>query len=193
MDITAVVAVIGCVTGVFSLGLTVYQLYAAKPRLKVSFDRPELNGFTRNQKSFYKCQRIAVFPVELSNVGGMTLSISSVIVSCGDVFIRHDSSYGKVGINFPIENGFRVILDSGELVQLQLPLRIEPGQLVNTAFVFPFADSLFEKHRRHPGRRVHIAVKTLANTLHFRVPVMDLTPDNVSNYEKNHSRKLHKL
>lgn len=175
-NITFVIAIVGCITGVCSLVLNFYKAIIEKPKLKIEVLMPNSNGFTQNQDKTYKCKTILCIHLSFSNVGTYPVSISNIFLQSLNCKIKPVSDYkhnygiAKDNVNSKAFHFYPFC---------ELPKFIGVGEIAQVTLLFPFADELFAAYNRGDLKRVKIAIHMPNHKLHKSVSIAEITQESI--------------
>ncbi|MCD7998964.1 MAG: hypothetical protein LUH21_17220 [Clostridiales bacterium] len=146
ITVTQIIAIIGCVTGCISLGITIFRFLSEQFKLKIKFSKTE-DYFFERLKSFpnYNTKYQAAIRVEFINSSSYPLTIIDIIGEVNKTFIRFQEypesqlrilkSTNKPNVNlFDPEEYLVLPMDK----QIILPLRLQPFDAYEGYMFFPF-------------------------------------------------------
>lgn len=186
-----VVAIIGCVTGVCSLVLSFYKILCDKPKLKVELPLPHLNGFTLNKDPYFKSDVILVATFRIINVGLVPVSIKNLRIAFDGIVCAAITDYKLSVLIFETAAGksLHYPMKSPKVT----PFILSPGEIVETTYVFPFADDLHKVFTEKHLETLDAHIFTSTSKIRVLLPVMDLSFDNIRNYQVQHRNELERL
>ena len=175
--ITLIVAIIGCVTGVLSLGINLYKLLYERPKIVLEAEWPSITGFFPNRDADFLSEKSLLIAIRINNKRVTPCSIKAV-------FIKHD---GFVHWPLPEHSLAEMPYSDGKEVEitfqirqkaLPLPATIPPMGSIEASFYFPLADELFKEFQAN-GQKLTLTVSFVLTTKKITIDV----PVNELNYQ----------
>lgn len=182
-QLTQIVAIIGCVTGVAGLLMNFYKVLAERPKLAIEIVNPHINGFIPPLIG-YQSNHAAVIILRFTNIGVIPLSIKQVLVTNKNKIFRffHDAPHPH--LEFKTDENTSVYYSFP--VNAKLPVLLEVGAVYSATFVFPFSDELYEAMKGRNYLQVKVSITTSTFKKVIAVNLHELSLENIRNYPRKH-------
>lgn len=181
ITVTQIIAIIGCVTGCVSLGITILRFFSEQFKLKIKFSKTE-DYFFKRLKAYpnFDTKYQAAIRVEFINSSSYPLTIIDIIGEVNGTFIRFQEypesqlkllkSTNKPNVNL-VDPEEYIVLPMDK--QIALPLRLQPFDAYEGYMFFPFfpdveSDTVTVVFRIRTARRKKIKKRCL---VYYQKPI----------------------
>lgn len=184
-QITLIVAIVGCVTGVCSLVINFYKALVERPKISIKAIKPYLNGFYQNSHKQYGYNKVLISNVRISNKGYTPISITEIYIKDGKKQIELATKYSLNELSIPLDNDYFVPYELYNAITT--PITIQPMETIETTLFFTSVDRLFENYKQNKDKplRVKIHIITCLKHLVFNTSAFELTIENIKNHKKD--------
>lgn len=168
-----IIAVIGCVSGVTSLLLKLFEYLRTVPKLKIEVD-DITNSYFFDAQSFgkldrYKTKNCAIVSLKISNCSLHPITINSITAKSKntDYVCRHDSSleFSPKDIRLG-PNSFTYYPCSSAI---KIPARLDANDTIYASARFPFIDKIVENSVDKKSIVLLLSVSTPIKVFHYNV------------------------
>lgn len=187
--VTQITAIIGCITGVVSLAISLTQFVLSRPKLVFRFHLPHLTGITDNPNPAYTCNKLLIIPVSIENNSPSPVVISSASVICKKHIMR------------PVSTRMPVLTFDSPAAPIQYwlpspcisyPYSVESGSCEKLLMVFAAADPIYSAHSTD-SFRVWLRLRVGGHLVYRLISAAPLAPSSIEAYKRKHERKLRNL
>ncbi|APM37375.1 hypothetical protein [Clostridium kluyveri] len=170
-----------------------YKILSEKPRIKLEDYSLYLNGFFNNNKESFKCHKILIINLRISNISLVPASLKNAIIKYNTIILRPNPRYkiNEISIKHSESSGTSYLIDK----QLDFPVIIEPMQIINCSLIFPFADELFKVYVDNNCKPIEIVLTlfTPDKNLKFKTKIFELNKENITNCQHENKEKLYRM
>ena len=148
-NLTIILSIIGCITGICSLFIVFYQFILTTPRIKLELN-DRFRSYFFDTKSFnitsYETDYSASINIKISNLSSYPLTIGHIYVKHKKLISYHNNDFKfqpkqiKTGENsYTYYNPDKI---------LTLPLRLDSFDTITGSIRIPFADKFIDKNNK---------------------------------------------
>lgn len=178
-NITLAIALLGSITGVSGLILNFLGYWSTRAKLKITISRGYTPFFLirKDEADFgnYRTDSIAMIPVRIINKSEKPVTIVEVRIQKlfnkkRKTFSSNDFKLNHNLITF--STGDRTSTSYRTLKQINLPIRIEPFDIIEGSFRFPFFDDF--KGNGEVSDKFVLHIQTTRQTFHLKMSLNEL-------------------
>lgn len=164
--LSLIFSLIGCITGIISLSISILYFIYQKPNVSVEFEpQPNFMYFDKLRGYTYNCKHQAFGKIRLINKSDKPITVSSILILQrikGKQFIEITNCGHVINKPFYIENKHHIKIFINSSVQL--PLRIEPYDIYEATLFFPFFPDDYDE-----SEKCALRIITSRNTIDKRI------------------------
>jgi hypothetical protein len=178
MNATLTIAIIGCITGVSSLLIQLFQYFLTVAKLKIELDQSKYSYLFKATDfglSGYGCKYAAVVSLKISNCSSFPITINAIVVKNKNFKTRHINNMTfqamQIRINKNEEPPIYSQYDPSKCIII--PTRLESYDTIFVSARFAFPDRLIdEKHLDEPID-LNLAIATPRKTFRYKVQLYE--------------------
>lgn len=176
MDLTLLIAIIGCITGFTSLIIQLSSYLSTVARLKIETDDSS-NSYFFKAKDFkvdtYKTNFSAVVSLVISNKSSYPVTISNIYLKNRKkkYQLRHNNKFKFSPKEIPLGEGSFTYYNPS--VAIDLPYRIEPYDTVYASVRLPFFDELVDHNDLSKSVKFKLIINTPRKAFTHKVKLYD--------------------
>lgn len=177
MDITLLIATIGCITGLSSLLIQFFSFLSTVPRLKIAIDESSHSYFFRAEDfkvERYRTKFCAVVSLIISNKSSYPVTIDGIYIKSNKLKgcrIKHINEFSFQPKSIPLgEKTWTEYCPSKSIV---LPFRIDAFDTIFVSARFPFFDKLVDTEDLSKPAEFDIVVSTPRKTFRHKVKLYE--------------------
>lgn len=176
MNLTLIIAIMGCVTGITSLLIQLFSYLSTVARLDISIDKSS-NSYFFNTKDFkisgYKTNFSAVVSLIISNKSSYPITIDGIYIKSNKIkyTIKHFNEFKFHPQEISI--GDNSITYYPPSAPINLPLRIEAFDTIFASARFPFFDPLIDCNDLSKPVKFKLIIHTPRRTFHCKAKLYE--------------------
>lgn len=183
MNFTFILALIGCITGLSSLLIQLFEYLGTISKLEITVDDYSNSYFFKTQDfgvKRYLSTYSAVVSFKISNCSLYPITINAITASIGGIeyVSRHDNNFTFQPKDFLLEelcDGRKSYRSYRPTESFQIPERIDSYDTIYASARFPFIDEFVDPTKTHEPIYLNISIVTPRKVFRRKVKLYEYT------------------
>lgn len=194
--INTIISLIGCITGVSSLIVTLVKWLLEKPKESIEILAPELCGFYEHCNKDLPSQKyVVLYNLTISNVRQTPFTIKKIQLISDNIALSNIHQFKlKNGIILFRESdkpGFAAFDLYNQFEYLYPPRMLKPYELVNFRLVFP-GDDLYKSYKNNDFEPIYVVLKIQFShkEVNHVIKLSEINYDRIIQFEERNKSQL---